>query len=297
MNYSILKALPRNKEYKILHGIADSLNPKIRREFISAIESIRNSATLKILTSAIESGRTDAVITILDKINVSPATYAGITSSLRTIFEQGAKDSIKTLPKSVQSQISFDLLNPRSVEFLRRSEFALIQAISTNTREGIREILRVGFEEGQPPIRMAREIKEMVGLTPRQVKSVQNHRAMLIAEGRTPKQVTELTARFRNRQLRFRATTIARTETIRAANSGQQELWNQAADQGLIDMATARKKWVVTPDDRLCPICRPIPGMNKEGVPLESSFQTPKGPKGSPPAHPQCRCSMTLTDM
>lgn len=296
MTFSILKALPRNKDYKTIHGVADTLAPDVRDDFLRAIENIRNTPTLKRLTEAIEAGRPDAVIQILDRINVSPATYAGLSATLRTIFERGANSSIKHLPKSVQAQISFDLLNPRSVAFLRRSEFALIQAISTNTREGIREILRIGFEEGQPPVRMAREIKELMGLTPRQVRAMNNHRAMLISEGRTPKQVIELTRRFKNRQLKFRAQMIARTETIRAASAGQKELWDQAAEQGLIDPVTARKKWIVTPDDRLCPICRPIPGMNPDGVPLGSSFQTPKGPREAPPAHPQCRCSMSLTN-
>lgn len=296
MTDSFSKALPRNKDYRTIHNIADTLAPEIRREFLGVISNIKNSVTLKSLVEALEAGRADAVIQFIDKISANPITYAGLKAKLRSIFENGGKGSIKHLPKKIQAQISFDLLNPRSVAFLRRYEFGLIQNISRNTIEGVREIIKVGFEQGQPPIRMAREIKEFIGLTPRQVKALNNHRAMLISEGRTPKQVLELTTRFRNRQLRFRANNIARTETIRAASAGQSELWNQAAEQGLIDPVTARKKWVVTPDDRLCPICRPIPKNNKDGVPLGGSFKTSVGLRESPPAHPQCRCSMSLVN-
>lgn len=293
---SILKALPRNKDYKTIHSIADTLAPAIRREFLLAMKVISDTVSLRVLTKAIETGGIDAIIGFIDKINVAPATYRKLTTTLRSIFEDSGIGSIKHLPKSIQAQISFDILNSRSVAFLRRYEFDLIQNISRNTREGVREILRIGFEEAQPPIRMAREIKEFIGLTPRQVKALNNHRAMLISEGRPPKQVVELTNRFKNRQLRFRANNIARTETIRAASEGQEELWNQAAEQGLIDPVTARKKWIVTPDDRLCPICRPIPGANKDGVPLNGAFKTSVGLRKSPPAHPQCRCSMSLVN-
>ena len=47
---------------------------------------------------------------------------------------------------------------------------------------------------------------------------------------------------------------------------------------------------VITPDERLCQICR-IKAQNAEGVPLLVPFQTPTGSQMFPPSHVTCRCT------
>jgi hypothetical protein len=53
-----------------------------------------------------------------------------------------------------------------------------------------------------------------------------------------------------------RAELIARTETMRASNEGQQEAWDQAVEEGLLT-GNEQQEWIVTPDDRLCPSASP----------------------------------------
>jgi len=79
-----------------------------------------------------------------------------------------------------------------------------------------------------------------------------------------------------------------------ASNQGQQELWKQATDSGLMDPQYAHRTWLNTGDDRLCPICAPIPAMNPEGVEMDKPFRTPKGETMNPPQHPACRCTTAL---
>jgi hypothetical protein len=56
-----------------------------------------------------------------------------------------------------------------------------------------------------------------------------------------------------------------------------------------------RQYWIVTPDDRLCPICVRIPDMNPDGRAIGDLFMTPEGPVDYPPApHPDCRCTVGL---
>ncbi len=50
----------------------------------------------------------------------------------------------------------------------------------------------------------------------------------------------------------------------------------------------------MTPDDRLCPLCELVPDLNPDGVGLDEPFQTAAGPVMYPPAHPLCRCAVTL---
>jgi SPP1 gp7 family putative phage head morphogenesis protein len=89
-----------------------------------------------------------------------------------------------------------------------------------------------------------------------------------------------------------RAETIARTETMRASNQGQQELWAQAEDAGLLT-GKEEQEWIVTPDDRLCPICEPMDGVT---APMGGSFRLNTGEVvDGPPAHPNCRCTIALS--
>lgn len=88
-----------------------------------------------------------------------------------------------------------------------------------------------------------------------------------------------------------RAESIARTETMRASNEGQVQAWDQATEQGLLT-GTESKEWITTPDDRLCPVCAPMDG---ETVALGDRFDVDGESIDSPPAHPNCRCTVGLS--
>jgi hypothetical protein len=78
---------------------------------------------------------------------------------------------------------------------------------------------------------------------------------------------------------------------------GQQLAWDRAATDGIIDSDNARKKWIVTPDDRLDEIvCEPMPEMDEnQDVKISGQFTTGDGRMISQPtAHPNCRCTTGL---
>ena len=74
---------------------------------------------------------------------------------------------------------------------------------------------------------------------------------------------------------------------MRAVHQGQREVWEQAVEDGLLD-AGMKRTWIVTADDRLCPICEPLDG---ETADLDGLFA---GEFEGPPAHPNCRCTEGL---
>lgn len=90
----------------------------------------------------------------------------------------------------------------------------------------------------------------------------------------------------------YRAEMIARTETISAVTEGQQEAWSQATDAGVLT-GNELQLWVVTDDDALCPICEPMDG---ETAPLGEPFNVDGEDIDGPPAHPNCRCYLELTE-
>ncbi len=98
----------------------------------------------------------------------------------------------------------------------------------------------------------------------------------------------------------YRSMLIARTETIRASNAAAVMAYQQS---GVVE----GKEWLVTKDDRLCPICRAIGAkskkLNENFFDLGDKLTVGEGDNkitmkfdyedvGSPPAHPNCRCTI-----
>jgi len=90
-------------------------------------------------------------------------------------------------------------------------------------------------------------------------------------------------SRYQTSVHRYRANTIARTETMRAASEGRMQAWNQGLTQGFISPLW-EKEWVA--EASACQICLPL---NGKRVPVKGSFSV-----GEPPAHPNCRCDVIL---
>lgn len=84
-----------------------------------------------------------------------------------------------------------------------------------------------------------------------------------------------------------RADLIARHETMLAASEGQRQAWDQAVEDGLLT-GGERRTWIVTDDERLCPICSEL-----DGAVADLDGEYPGGFDG-PPAHVQCRCTEGL---
>ncbi len=227
---------------------------------------------------------------------------------------------------SIGVKLAFDLLNEEAVAFLSAYTFDLIRQISSDAQRAIQATLVEAFREGGHPYEQARNIRQAVGLTDTQIRAVTNFQRALsggpeslrealrrglrdkrfdgtllssIEQGGilSANQIQKMTDRYYERYLKYRSEMIARTETIRAATMGQQEVWRQAVSQGLLDPSAARQKWLVTRDDRLCSICQSVPRMNPKGVPLGEVFQSTLGPVSGPPLHPHCRCALSLVTL
>lgn len=195
-------------------------------------------------------------------------------------------------PIDVRGPFRFDKTNPQARIAAEAQAYDLIRNVDSNSREAIRYlIVRLFDEQGETPESIARKIRAVIGLTDRQAQALERFAASLGPDLSDERQA-KLIDTYRRRALASRAQTIARTETMRASNAGQTELWRQAQAAGYLP-PDQRRQWLVAPDERLCPICKPIPANGP--VPLDQPFTGGDG--GSylqPPAHPNCRCAMSL---
>lgn len=280
--------------WKELHRIADKYQPRVRRAFLTALEEIKGETKLVDIAAALQTGRVEVVVKILglDQLETRLKT---LTEELRGTYEEAAKGpGIASLP-TIAAAYRFDLMNPHSVNFLQNYNFRLVKDISNNTREALRTILVESFKHGVPPAAAARRIRDVIGLTPKMARAVVNYERSFDETDMDIPTVSRLVESYITRLTRARANTISRTETIRAAGAGREGAWQDAAEKGFIKKREVRREWLVTDDDRLCPICEAIPGLNEGGVGIDQPFQTDVGPKMQEPAHPNCRCSVVLT--
>jgi SPP1 gp7 family putative phage head morphogenesis protein len=304
--------------------VAERLEGKIRDAFIAAIAVLKDKINLEDLAEAMATGTTDTVIGMLNiddalanamKGAGLEAGEASVRGAIQQTFAAGAKAAILQLPKQIQVDLSFNLMNPESVKFLEAYEFNLIQQVTQDMVAAIRQVIARAFQEGGHPYEQAREIRTMIGLTARQEQAVENYRTALesgnysqaldraLRDGRydrgllnaiaqnkplVQERIDAMVDRYSARYVKYRAETIARTESLRAANKGQRALWGQAKEQGLLP-AEVLRRWIAIGDDRTCPICDDLDGSE---VGMDEEFD---GGILEPPAHPDCRCSLGLS--
>jgi len=119
-----------------------------------------------------------------------------------------------------------------------------------------------------------------------------------------PKKIDQMVEAYARKWIKHRASTVARTESIRALNAGKFLQWQQAAADGTVDGRLVFKRWLVSPGERTCPICHGLARHynalnNGWGIQLEELFDpsvlsnrsgVSMQPVLYPPTHPSCRC-------
>lgn len=279
-----------------LHAIADAAEPGVRRALLQAVAETLDATLWAEVERYLGQGNLEAASRAIPWDQVGGRTLAEqLPPKLQAVFEQAGTAMAARLPVSVG--VSFDAANPRAVEWVVGHSGNLVVEITESTRLAIRDLIEQGFTRGVDVRDTARLLRSVVGLTEAQAGAVDKFHASMIERGVSPERAVASAQRYAQQQLRLRAETIARTETMRASNEGQQELWRQADDADLLP-DKARRKWIVTPDDRLCEICEAL-GKAKP-VALEEPFKirTPVSLEiMTPPAHPRCRCAMGLVNV
>jgi hypothetical protein len=189
------------------------------------------------------------------------------------------------------SAISFSFSGRNEAAQQAAEDYAaeLITNVAEETRTAIRAIVVRSIREGIPPLEAARMIRDLIGMTAVQAQAAMNYKAELRLQGLSDDRMQSALEFFSAKKLQERSTTIAQTEILGALNAGSWQSWLQAQKKGLLTGA-ARKKWITTPDEKLCPVCRP---MDRHEEPLNRPFILPNGKRVQyPPAHPRCRCTL-----
>jgi hypothetical protein len=273
-----------------IYWIADRLAPQLKRQFLASVLSLRGRITINKLTIAIaQGGHTTAIDSAFQ---LFAKDLQPVTGTLANIFEQSAQLAEKQVVKRLGVTGAFDIVNPLAVEAAKERGSLLVREITQKTRRGLQDVISRAITDGIPPRTAATQIRQLVGLTSRQSLAVWNFRQSLEESGASSLHADRATQRYAAKLHRQRALNIARTETVRASNEGQQAAWDGARTQGLLS-GDAKKKWIAAESERTCPICVRLD--KHKPVLVVDSFKDSTGKSiKHPPAHPQCRCTVGL---
>lgn len=83
-----------------------------------------------------------------------------IHSAASSSLQAGADDAIEQVPQSIDFGVSFDLENPRAVDYLRDRAAEQVAGINDTTRGQLQTIIADGVEQGQTYSEVAATIRE-----------------------------------------------------------------------------------------------------------------------------------------
>jgi len=213
------------------------------------------------------------------------------------VIDGGRRIKLEPIQKATVN-FRFNAERPEAAAWAAKNAGQMIQNITEDQLNFVQELVRQSQLGEYTPDSAARTLRDMengVGLTVQQSQWVQNFESRRVTDLMNQglgyvdavSRAQGATASYADRIYRYRTETIARTEILRASNEGRNQAWKQGLDEGFIN-PSQEKEWSTNLDDRTCEECAPLDG---ERVGVTDDF-----PWGDPPIHPNCRCTVLLTD-
>lgn len=291
--------------WRVLHRVADQFVPRFADTYVKSVATLRRRLTLKTLEAMVVRGTMSRDLAdAIDAMHIAKA--AEPMDATARVYAELLAATIGGLVAATIGGLDagmglrFDVTNPYVLRAANELTADLIVGVTAETKMAVRRIIFESIRDGVAPRDAARQIRQIVGLTSSQAQAVGRYQKGLLDGGADFMTSERQAGKYAERLVRDRALTIARTETMRASNRGQQLMWTAARNEGLLP-ADFRQRWLVTPDDRLCPRCAPMGGREVQlgylfretetGV-LPSQRKPAARPANvlSPPLHPRCRC-------
>lgn len=238
--------------------------------FLVMVSGIKETAAVEELIVLLQGGRITEAVSLIDE---HVARFAGATNEA---FVDSATDTARFLEDKLAFIIDFDRTNFRAVNVMRQRSLRVIRQFTEEQRVATRQALTRGIEAGVNPRAQARAFRDSIGLTSRQERAVANYRRLLeendsavldrrlrdkrfdgsvrraLREGQPlgRQQIDKMVGRYRERWVKFRSETIARTESLAAVHEGKNEMYNQAYESGKIDPSKVTRIWNTSIDGR-----------------------------------------------
>ncbi len=241
-----------------------------QREFMAALRAIQGSISLDELAVLLEQAR------FAEAFQVISLAAARLGSVWVEQFVAAGVDTANFLTAQ-DIVIGFDQTNTRAVQAMRSNQLRLVTNFTEQQRRATQAALLDGIQRGENPREIARAFRNSIGLTEQQERWVRNYerqlrdldRGALARELRdsrfdrtvrgaidrgeplTQAQVDKMVDQYRKRALKLRSETIARTEGLRVAHEGTDEMYRQAIESGQLQPDQLIRIWSTAGDHRV----------------------------------------------
>ena len=288
---AVARSAPERKAPAAIEALAKRLSPALRSHFAHAISDAQGKIDMVSLRAALSAGEHQTVIRILplDRLadNVGKSEVV-----LRAILAEAGSTANRTLARTSRAldDQGFDPSDAAVAAWAAARSAELqdwIRQSATNVAQGvINDELRTGELS---PDQAARAIKDRIGLTAPDSTAVANLRRSELQDGTDVETANERADLLAREKLADRAQTFGESQAFSAAQEGQRQAWVQALDRGLIPEGALRV-WGTQEDARVCPICDPMDGQQRE---FGEPFTGEDGKQYLNPGDPHidtCRC-------
>lgn len=237
-------------------------------------------------------------------------------SGLVNVMIQGANLSAEEAAVLADEPLTFNPASSAAAVTFAELNQRVIGLLMEQQSEALVEMQRLASQV--TPIRSMKVVRRGLTLTGRQVRAVDNFRRMLedgssesltrqLRDRRfdptlrraiageivlTTDQIDRMVQRYIDRQIDFRARTIAATEAVRIANESDNLFWRQAVESGQVDVNQIKRKWITSKDEKVRPSHR-FAG-RQPAVDLDEPFLTGDGNSLRFPGDPRAPASDTI---
>jgi hypothetical protein len=186
----------------------------------------------------------------------------------------------------------FDFVDPNALKWIDEYGAKDVKYISDSSRAAIRNVILTGYEDGNTPRDMAREIKTHIGLDEARSKTLQKYSENLFAKGLPDSEVWRLMETKGKALLNARANTIAINEVSEAGAQATYQSTKSAVERGVLSPFEWEGYRIITADERTCPFCNGAAGETRripDGVYASGSTNAK--------LHTKCRCVEGLREI
>ncbi len=248
-----------------LVAVLDAAEPRVRRRFLRLVRDTQALMQLEQIATLLETGQA------VEALAISEDIAPGLATTLDQVYAAAGLSAAEVIRSrsQVDTLFEFNSANRRAVSHLQETRLRLLVEFAGEQRAATQVFLESAFQRGLAPIEQARQLQKSIGLTSKQARIIQNYRRNLeqrstsaltrqlrdrrfdstVARAirtNTPlsaTQIDRMVDRYSERWVRFRANTIAKTESLAAAGAADEEAWMQAVDAGVIDEEDITQVW------------------------------------------------------
>ena len=207
---------------------------------------------------------------------------------LAIIFaEVGAAESVAfTLANLLEEELFDSIAGATREEILAIARDAgnlLAENITAGNLQTVADTLERGLRDQLGVDGIARELREVIDMTPGQAETWRKERDALVASGKSPEAIDKIMDKRRAELIKDRAEVMAQAEARNAIEAGELAVSKNRGD--------THKVWITVSDDRVTDGCEE----NEQAGPIPIDAAYPSGDQHPPRSgNPRCRCSQAF---